>query len=106
MISIRELQNLLTNKAFNPYLDLNNPDKVLIHLTEELGEVCKAYRKYGISSKEFDNELGDVQILLAFFASATNTDLQNVTLLKIMENITLGKFQPSQEKLKELEKIW
>lgn len=94
MISIRELQSILVRKEFNPYLNLKNTDRVLIHLCEEIGELAKAYRKYGLYSDEFNDELGDCQILLLFFASSTNTDLESVTLIKIRKNIKEGKFKP------------
>jgi NTP pyrophosphatase (non-canonical NTP hydrolase) len=63
MISIGELQNLLSNKEFNPYINIDNPDKVLLHLLEELGEAIHSYRKY---EQNLHYELGDIMILLCF----------------------------------------
>ena len=106
MISILELQNLLTIKEFNPYIDIYNSDKVLLHLIEEIGELVRSYRKNGIYSKEFNNELGDCQILLCFFASSTHTNLEGVTLEKLRFNCETKRFKPSKDKLLELEKLF
>lgn len=105
-VSLEELQNLLAKKEFNPYIDIDNSDKVLIHLFEELGELAKAYRKFGIYSNEFNEELGDCQILLLFFALSTYTNLENVTLNKIRKNITTRRFKPSQEELKRIKPLF
>lgn len=94
MITLRKLQNLLTNKAFNPYINIDNPDKVLLHLIEEIGEVVSAYRKNYSNLKK---ELGDVVILLCFFAESVKIDLEHETLTKISENIDKGKFKPNKK---------
>lgn len=106
VISIGELQALLINRDFNPYIDIDKPDKVLLHLIEELGELIKAYRKNGIMSNIFNDELGDCQILLCFFASSTYTDLEYCTLKKLRDNINTKRFLPSEKKLKELEPLF
>lgn len=106
MIGIRGLQLLLVKKEFNPYIDIDNSDKVLLHLVEEIGELIKSYRKNGIYSESFNEELGDCMILLCFFASSTHTDLEGVTLNKLRKNINLGKFKPSEKILKELESLF
>lgn len=102
IISLEELQNLLSNKNFNPYIDVSNIDKVLLHLIEEIGELVKVYRKEGIYSDKFNMELGDCQILLLFFAISTHINLEAITLDKIRMNIADKKFQPTKEKLQEL----
>lgn len=102
MISIRELQNLLVNKEFNPYIDIDNTDKVLLHLVEEIGELLRTYRKAGRLCTDFEDELGDCMILLLFVANSTKTDLQNVTIEKIRKNIKRNKFKPTKEKLESL----
>lgn len=106
MISIEELQKLLAHKEFNPYLNVDNQDKVLLHLIEEIGELVRVYRKHGIYSDEFNDELGDCQILLLFFSISTHTSLEGVTLNKIRKNINTKRFIPTKEKLKELEPIF
>lgn len=105
-ISLGELQNLLCKKEFNPYIHIDNSDKVLIHLFEELGELVRAYRKYGINSIQFNEELGDCQILLLFFAISTYTDLENVTLDKIRKNINSERFKPTKEELDRIKPLF
>ena len=106
MITLLELQNLLCKKEFNPYINIENQDKVLLHLVEEIGELVKSYRKNGIYSQQFNEELGDCQILLLFFAISTHTNLQGVTIDKIRDNISKGKFQPNEVALEGLKAIF
>lgn len=99
MTSLRKIQNILT-RGDNPYIDISNRDKVLLHYVEEIGELVKEVRKYIITpeyKRDFGKiikELGDNQILLCFVASALKTDLETATKIKIRENIREGKFTP------------
>lgn len=115
MISLREIQQLLVNKSFNPYIKIDKPKDVLLHLVEEIGEVVKAfnkefnedYTKYykpDLAFEKLKKELGDVVILLCFFSESVRIDLEKETLLKIAENIRKRKFQPDKKKLKEFNK--
>lgn len=102
MISLREIQKLLVHKAFNPYIDIKNSDKVLIHLVEEIGEICKAHRLINLDKKKLKEELGDTVILLCFYAESVKIDLEHETLMKIKDNIEKGKFEPNKKFLKSL----
>lgn len=95
-MNLRDIQKLLVNKAFNPYIDIYNSGKVLIHLVEEIGEVCKAYRE-PFNDALLKRELGDCVIMLLFLASSLGFDLEECTLEKIKENIDKGKFKPKEE---------
>jgi NTP pyrophosphatase (non-canonical NTP hydrolase) len=101
-MNLREIQNLLTNRAFNPYINIVNSQAVLLHLTEEVGEAIKAYRKN--EREKLKTEIGDIQILLCFFASSVKVDLEHETLLKINDNINKGKFLPNKDELKSFGK--
>lgn len=102
MITLRELQDILMNKEFNPYIDIGNSDKVLIHLVEEIGELAKAHRKANIFNTR--KELADCQILLLFYAESMKIGLEHVTCLKILDNVKTGKFNPSNQKLLEIKR--
>lgn len=98
-MNIRKLQDALSDKELNPYIDISNPDKVLIHFVEEVGEFVKEYRKCNFSegftsgaSKKFSEELGDIMILLAFLAESVDVDLQQAVLDKLRANIENKKF--------------
>ncbi len=93
-ISIRTLQKLLTNKSFNPYIDIKNQDKVILHLAEEIGEFISVYRKGLIV--EMKHELGDIQILLAFVCSSLGYDLEDCLMNKLKWNINTGRFRPDK----------
>jgi NTP pyrophosphatase (non-canonical NTP hydrolase) len=104
-MDIRKFQDALADKKLNPYIDISNPDKVLIHFVEEVGEFVKAYRKSGFSegfceperAKKFSEELGDIMILLAFLAESVDVDLQQAVLDKLRANIENKKFFGSLE---------
>jgi len=105
MISLREIQELLTNKAFNPYIFIDNPNSVFLHLLEEIGELTKEHNNMinkGDNFNKLKKELGDVIILLCFYAESMNIDLEHETLMKIKENILKGKFKPNKEFLESL----
>jgi len=107
---IREIQNLLTNKGFNPYIDITNPDRVLIHLLEESGEITKVHRKLIFNNEhskiiEMKKEIGDLFILLCFYASSVHVDLQSAIFDKITENIQKGKFGLKEYKKETLENL-
>jgi len=109
---VRGIQRLLTDKAFNPYIDIRNREAVLGHLVEEVGELARAFmQKYSPSPKDFypillsrfchglsknngniDDELGDVHILLSFCSESLGCDLQTAIKNKIMKNVHDGKF--------------
>jgi len=98
-MDIRKFQDALADKKLNPYIDISNSDKVLIHFVEEVGEFVKEYRRSGFSegftseaSKKFSEELGDIMILLAFLAESVDVDLQQAVLDKLRANIENKKF--------------
>ena len=103
LISIDELQNLLAKKEFNPYISIDNPDKVLLHLIEELGELARGLRKKDLTNAE--EELGDVQILLCFFAESIGESLESCTLDKLRKNLRTKRFIPTGKALEKLEKL-
>lgn len=104
-MEIRELQNLLNNRDFNPYIDISNSDRVLIHLIEEIGELVKIHRK-GIHNNEniknMSFELGDVLILLVFYASSKNFDLEQSLINKLRYNIQTKRFIPTEKEMVKL----
>lgn len=104
MVTLREIQNLLMNKEFNPYIDIEDTDKVLIHLVEEIGELARSHRKRIIS--EVLKEIGDCQILLLFYAESVGLDLETATLQKIKDNIQKGKFIPTKECLDKIKPLF
>jgi NTP pyrophosphatase (non-canonical NTP hydrolase) len=89
-MDIRRFQDALADKKLNPYIDISNPDKVLIHFVEEVGEFAKAYRRDNIEN--MSEELGDIMILLAFLAESVDVDLQQAVLDKLRANIENKKF--------------
>jgi NTP pyrophosphatase (non-canonical NTP hydrolase) len=102
-MDIRKFQDALADKKLNPYIDISNPDKVLIHFVEEVGEFAKAYRRGGFSEGlrgseateakvQMSEELGDIMILLAFLAESVDVDLQQAVLDKLRANIENKKF--------------
>lgn len=91
-MNLRTLQTMLV-LGNNPYIDIDNTDRVFIHLTEELGECAREHRK----GKFVSNEIADILILLCFYASSMGVDLERATQNKIYENIRDGKFKPSLE---------
>jgi NTP pyrophosphatase (non-canonical NTP hydrolase) len=103
-LTIEELQNLLKNKDFNPYISIDNPELVLLHLIEEIGELARALRKKDLRNKE--EELGDCMILLCFFAESIGESLEYCTLEKIRKNIITKRFIPSEKKFLELKGLW
>ena len=94
-MDLKKLQELLNNKAFNPYINVSDSKKVFIHLIEEVGELARAFRNG--QRLEMRRELGDVQILLLFFAESIGLELNKETLYKIRENILNGKFRPKED---------
>jgi NTP pyrophosphatase (non-canonical NTP hydrolase) len=98
-MDIRKFQNALADKKLNPYIDISNPDKVLIHFIEEVGEFAKAYRRDNIEN--MSEELGDIMILLAFLAESVDVDLQQAVLDKLRANIENKKFFGKMEDFSE-----
>jgi NTP pyrophosphatase (non-canonical NTP hydrolase) len=92
--TISQLQKLLIN-GFNPYIDIKDSNKVLLHLVEEVGELVKAARKQEDNIKD---EVGDVFILLSFYCSSIGIDLSSAVLNKIKKNIKEGKFGDNRGK--------
>lgn len=103
-ITIEELQNLLSKKEFNPYISISNPNKVLLHLIEEIGELARALRKHDLTNS--NEELGDCMILLCFFAESIGESLECATLEKIRKNIKTGRFQPDKATLEGLGELF
>ena len=87
-LTLSQLQKLLI-KGFNPYIDIKDSNKVLLHLVEEVGELVKAARKQTDNIKD---EVGDVVILLSFYCSSAGIDLSDAVSSKIKKNIECGKF--------------
>lgn len=90
LVDLRRIQRVLID-GNNPYIDINNIERVLIHLCEETGEICKAYRKR--DREGLAKEMGDLIILACFFAESVGLDLEECTIDKIKENIKDGKFR-------------
>lgn len=97
-MDLKELQRCL-GSGQNPYIDVIQYNKVLLHYVEEVGELIKALRKRQ-PKEEIERELGDNMILLCFVAESLQLDLDECTRRKIAENIEKGKFKP------ELHKEW
>ena len=89
-LTLSELQKLLIS-GFNPYIDIKDSNKVLLHFIEEVGELVKAARYPGLKGKIAD-EVGDVVILLSFYCSSIGIDLSDAVSSKIKKNIECGKF--------------
>jgi NTP pyrophosphatase (non-canonical NTP hydrolase) len=98
-MDIRKFQDALADRKLNPYIDISNPDKVLIHFIEEVGEFAKAYRRDNL--EEMSEELGDILILLAFLAESVDVDLQQAVLDKLRANIENKKFFGKMEDFNE-----
>jgi NTP pyrophosphatase (non-canonical NTP hydrolase) len=88
-IGILELQNLLVKKEFLPNFDFSKEGRteVLLHLLEEIGELIKVYRREGITTEKFNDEIGDCQLLLLYFSIVSSTNLEFVTLNKLKKNM-------------------
>jgi NTP pyrophosphatase (non-canonical NTP hydrolase) len=96
-MNIKELQQTLT-KGENPYIDIDNPQAVLLHYVEEVGELIRSLRK-NKPIEEVKKELGDNMIMLLFVAASLKLDLEECTQLKIQDNINKGKFKKHSGKV-------
>jgi NTP pyrophosphatase (non-canonical NTP hydrolase) len=112
-LTIEGFQQMLVS-GHNPYIDIKNPDKVLLHLVEEVGEVARTHRHLQKDNIEgfqqmlvsgqnpyidiwnertkLEMEIGDVAILLSFYASSMNVNLAEAIHQKILMNIQTGRF--------------
>jgi len=89
-LTLSILQKLLVS-GFNPYIDISDSNKVLLHFIEEVGELVKAARYPGLKGN-IANEVVDVVILLSFYCSSIGMDLSEAVSDKIKKNIECGKF--------------
>lgn len=91
--TLKELQDYIWQMNRVRGFDLENPDKKLIMLTEEVGELAKAIRKTvgmkfdgDTSKKDVEEELADVQIVLIGLASLLGIDMAEAVNKKENEN--------------------
>ncbi len=80
--TLGELQDYIWEMNHTRGFDIENPDKKLIMLTEEVGELAKAIRmtvgmKFDskTSKRDVEEELADVQIVLMGLASMLGVDI-------------------------------
>ncbi len=91
--TLREIQDYIWSMNIERGFDLKNPEKKMLLLTEEVGEVAKAVRKlsgmkFTASTKRTDlaEEIADVFIVLTGLASLTGVDLTSALLEKEKKN--------------------
>jgi len=91
--TLRELQERVWELNKERGFNLTDPDKKLVILMEEVGELAKAVRKQvglGFSdttqTRDVAEELADVQIVLLGLARMLDVDMADVVEQKIAEN--------------------
>jgi NTP pyrophosphatase (non-canonical NTP hydrolase) len=81
----------------HPYVPLSEPDKVLLHLVEEVGELARENRRVGSSFEggkdNLANELADVVIMSALYAISIGVDLEDAVVRKLEQNEKVGKMR-------------
>jgi NTP pyrophosphatase (non-canonical NTP hydrolase) len=91
--TLPEIQEYIWQLNINRGFDLENPEKKMLLLTEEVGEVARALRKrvglkFDISTHQSDiaDEIADVFIVLSGLASMTGVDLLSAVMAKERKN--------------------
>ncbi len=92
--TLREIQDYVWSMNVERGFDLKNPEKKMLLLTEEVGEVAKAIRKLSglkftetMQQTELAEEIADVFIVLTGLASLTGIDLFDAFMKKEEKNI-------------------
>jgi NTP pyrophosphatase (non-canonical NTP hydrolase) len=87
--SLQELQAYVWQVNKERKFDLSDPTKKMLMLTEEVGELAKAIRKLSglkfsktTKTKELEEELADVLIVLLGLSSLVNVDMHSALVAK------------------------
>ena len=95
--TIVQLQRLLSEHGRNLCFNVQRPDKIFIHLIEEVGELARemkfisSLQKSGI--EKFSKDIADVVILSCFLASSVGINLEEAVRREIEENVKARKFE-------------
>ncbi|MBN1218537.1 MAG: hypothetical protein JXM69_06405 [Anaerolineae bacterium] len=90
MADLRELQNLVSNIRQQRGFTMD-PLKILVLLTEEVGEVARELKRTWspnydpFSKKDLEDELADVLVCLLALANQFEIDLEKVLLSKLVD---------------------
>jgi len=86
-MNLLELQNAQIEQMKNKNCLPNNQTEVILHLVEEVGEVCEAIRE-NQDREEFEAEIADVLWQLNKLCWINNINLEEIFLRKLKKNKT------------------